>query len=111
MIGQAPFAQGGAPTNDGERYELMSASREDWDTDVQPGKQDDFRFMISAGPFNLAPGGSVRVAFAIAGAPQQGILDLYADDAIARWNAGIPHPCGVTPVEPTTWGRIKSSYK
>jgi hypothetical protein len=51
--GQAPFDQGGDPTNDGERYELMSAGEEDYDNDVQPGKQDDYRFMISAGPFEV----------------------------------------------------------
>jgi hypothetical protein len=47
--GQASFDQGGDPTNDAERYELMSVMERDSDTPA--GKQNDFRFMVSAGPF------------------------------------------------------------
>lgn len=47
--GQQSFDQGGDPTNDAERYELLSVDEKDSPT--QPGKQNDFRFLISAGPF------------------------------------------------------------
>lgn len=82
--GQAPFDQGGDPTNDGERYELMSASREDWDTDVQPGKQDDFRFMISAGPFEvLEPDRDLQFQVAMVCGPGQiGMLQNCAEAAL-----------------------------
>ncbi len=51
--GEAPFDQGGDPTNDAERYELLSAAPEDRDPDVQPGRDQDYRFLISAGPFQI----------------------------------------------------------
>jgi hypothetical protein len=47
--GQAQFEQGGDPTNDAERYELLSV--EDKDGNVEEDKKNDFRFLISAGPF------------------------------------------------------------
>ncbi len=49
--GNAAFEQGGDPTNDDERYQLLSAAPEDWDANTPPGKQADFRFLVSAGPF------------------------------------------------------------
>ena len=55
--GQSPFDQGGDPVNDSQRYELLSAEAEERDSDVQPGKQDDFRFLISAGPFQVLESG------------------------------------------------------
>ena len=47
--GQAPFDSGGDATNDAERYQLLSEV--EFDPDVVPGKQTDFRFLVSAGPF------------------------------------------------------------
>ncbi len=47
--GQAPFDSGGDPTNDSERYELLSG--QEFDQPVAEGKQNDFRFLVSAGPF------------------------------------------------------------
>jgi len=55
--GNASFEQGGDPTNDDERYQLLSAEIEDWDPDTLPGKKADFRFLVSAGPFALLPPG------------------------------------------------------
>ncbi len=58
--GQAAFDQGGDPTNDDERYQLLSAPVEEWDGDTQLGRQADFRFLVSAGPFEvMPPGGSL----------------------------------------------------
>ncbi len=55
--GNASFEQGGDPTNDEERYQLLSAPIEEWDANTQPGKQADFRFLVSAGPFEIMPPG------------------------------------------------------
>ncbi|MEZ4388668.1 MAG: T9SS type A sorting domain-containing protein [Candidatus Krumholzibacteriia bacterium] len=82
--GQAPFDQGGDPVNDSQRYELLSAGPEDWDPDVQPGKQDDFRFMISAGPFEVLESGAdlqFQVALA-AGSGLNGLLSTCAEAAL-----------------------------
>ena len=82
--GQAPFAQGGDPTNDAERYELMSADREDWDQDVQEGRQDDFRFLVSAGPFEtLSPNAELKFQVAIVLGPGlDGMLRNCAEAAL-----------------------------
>jgi len=53
--GNASFEQGGDPSNDDERYQLLSATVEDWDNDTIQGKQADFRFLVSAGPFVELP--------------------------------------------------------
>jgi hypothetical protein len=53
--GNASFEQGGDPSNDDERYQLLSATVEDWDNDTIQGKQADFRFLVSAGPFAELP--------------------------------------------------------
>ena len=55
--GSSAFEQGGDPTNDDERYQLLSAPVEDWDGDTAPGRQDDYRFLVSAGPFEVLPPG------------------------------------------------------
>ena len=48
--GQQPFDRGGDPTNDAERYELLSRVEIDqFPTD--PGKAADFRILMSSGPF------------------------------------------------------------
>jgi len=57
FAGNASFEQGGDPTNDDERYQLLSAPVEEWDGNTQPGKQADFRFLVSAGPFEIMPPG------------------------------------------------------
>lgn len=53
--GNASFEQGGDPSNDDESYQLLSAEREDWDNNTPTGKQSDFRFLVSAGPFSVLP--------------------------------------------------------
>ncbi len=62
--GQAAFAHGGDPTNDAERYELLS--RAEWDPDVPSGEQADYRVLASSGPFtSLAPGQSLSYQVAL----------------------------------------------
>ena len=51
--GQASFDQGGDPTNDDERYQLLGATPDEWDGNTLTGKQADFRFLVSAGPFAI----------------------------------------------------------
>ena len=56
--GQASFEQGGDPTNDDQRYELLSL--EDRDPDTLPGQATDFRVIVSTpGLTTLAPGETV----------------------------------------------------
>lgn len=56
--GQAAFAQGGDPTNDAERYQLLSTPR--IDPDVIPGRYADYRLLLSAPRVDvLAPGETV----------------------------------------------------
>ncbi len=58
--GSASFDQGGDPQNDDERYQLLSAPTDEWDGNTVNGKEDDFRFLVSAGPFEvMEPGASL----------------------------------------------------
>ena len=57
FAGQTGFEQGGEPGNDDERYQLLSAPLEEWDNDTQPGREADFRILVSAGPFEIVPPG------------------------------------------------------
>ena len=60
--GQAPFDQGGDPTNDSERYEAMSWDQQDSDS---PGISD-FRLLTSVGPFAaLGAGESLTVSYVL----------------------------------------------
>ncbi|MBU8870495.1 MAG: hypothetical protein KOO60_06490 [Gemmatimonadales bacterium] len=51
--GQMSFDQGGDPTNDDERYQLLSALPEEWDGNTAVNRANDFRFLVSAGPFEV----------------------------------------------------------
>ncbi|MBD3222811.1 hypothetical protein GF314_16410 [bacterium] len=70
--GQAPYDQGGDPTNDTERYETLSMATIDPDAPWP----DDWRLLTSTGPFaTLAPGESISVAYAlVAGADEAEML-------------------------------------
>jgi hypothetical protein len=74
--GQAAFDNGGDPTNDAERYELLS--RTEWDPDVPLNQQDDYRVLMSSGPFaTLAPGQSISYQVAL-------VLGAGLDEMIAN---------------------------
>ncbi len=82
FTGQASFEQGGDPTNDDERYQLLSAPLEDWDGNTLPGKQGDFRFLVSAGPFKvLSPGDKLQFQVGMVMGP--GLSGLLANCAEA----------------------------
>ncbi len=51
FTGEATYEQGGDPSNDGERYNLMSRLQRD--PDVTPGRENDYRFLITVGPFPI----------------------------------------------------------
>lgn len=56
--GNAPFENGGDPTNDTERYSLLH--REEWDSDSPPGMANDYRILMSTPEIStLAPGETV----------------------------------------------------
>ena len=78
MNAQMPFDQGGDPTNDAERYELLSDRS--FDNDTPAGRPGDFRFLIGSGPFaTLAPGEELTYTFAmVAGPGFQGLLNNAA---------------------------------
>ena len=104
--GNASFEQGGDPSNDEERYILLSSEVEDWDNDTLPGKQADFRFLVSAGPFALLPPGeslTFQVGMVVGPglgdeAGGQGLL-AHCAEAFLTWN-GI-YVDKITSVQPT----------
>lgn len=66
--GSARFGSGGDPTNDSERYQALAEAGLD-PVPTDPGKADDYRVLVSVGPFGtIAPQASVRfsVAFVLA---------------------------------------------
>ncbi len=80
FAGNASFEQGGDPTNDAERYELMQPAR--WDPDSLPGRVNDYRTLMSTRAIAaLAPGETVvfRMALVIG----EGLDDLLANAAAA----------------------------
>ena len=86
-----PFSQGGLPTNDQERYQLISSRR-----NVQGGRitappatePDDYVAICSVGPFpSLGPGESVQVTWALVVAPID--RTAPADDLPRRYAAVI----------------------
>ena len=62
--GNAPFEQGGDPTNDSERYELLSTPEHD--PDALPGRVADYRMVVSTPRIAaLAPGETATYRFAL----------------------------------------------
>jgi hypothetical protein len=103
--GRASFEQGGDPSNDDERYQLLSAEPEDWDNNTMPGRQDDFRFLVSAGPFALLhPGESLSFQVGMVVGPGLGDADgspgLLANCAEAWLTYNGIYVNRITQVEP-----------
>ena len=77
----APFSEGGEAVVDEQRYELMSG----YGTDSNDGGDRDWRYLVSTGPFQLAPGDSVYVRFAfLAAEDSPALLDLATRLALAQ---------------------------
>jgi len=77
--GDQPFEEGGDPSNDSERYILMSADDYDRCQDVPR----DYRMMMSTGPFDeLMPGDTLTLQVAVAiGRGRNGMLETSAKAA------------------------------
>jgi len=84
FTGMLPFDQGGDPTNDAERYELLSS---DWFYfGTPPGEESDFRVLVSCGPFaELAPGQELTYAFALVVGPGLEGLKMNAAQAVRTY--------------------------
>jgi hypothetical protein len=64
FTGQRPFSSGGDPTNDTERYQVLSTERVD--EPAISAEEGDWRFVISSGPFgHLSPGRTLRYSVAL----------------------------------------------
>ena len=105
--GNQSFEQGGDPSNDNEAYQLLSADKADWDGNIQEGKEDDFRFLVSAGPFTTLPaGGSLQFQVAMVVGPglgsdgaTQGLLPNCAEAALTWYGIFVDKVTTVTPIE------------
>jgi hypothetical protein len=83
FYGDQPFENGGDPTNDFERYELMSSRTIERNNDGPA----DVRFLVSVGPFSeLAPGEQMNIRMAVfAGdSPGGGLIQVRENAALAK---------------------------
>jgi hypothetical protein len=79
--GNLPFENGGDPTNDAERYELLQLG--EWDADTLPGRESDYRTLMSTQAVPaLAPGESVNFRFAMVIADNLDDLLVLAANAV-----------------------------
>jgi len=84
---QASYDQGGDPTKDSERYEVMSSG--EIQPNAVPGKRDDYRFIVAAGPFlRMRPDESLsfQIAF-VAGLGLDGLLRNCAEAALTYYGS------------------------
>jgi len=85
LAGAQPFSSGGDPTNDVERYDLLS--RSEFDTPPSPSQvqlAQDYRVFLNAGPFGqLAPGSQVVFEFAFVVGEDLDQLRANAANAVA----------------------------
>ncbi|MDZ7860982.1 MAG: hypothetical protein U5O15_10040 [Candidatus Krumholzibacteriota bacterium] len=76
--GDQPFEDGGDPSKDSERYQLMSANQKDKNQDVPR----DYRMLMATGPFDaLMPGDTLSLQVAVAVGP--GLSGLLTEAASA----------------------------
>jgi hypothetical protein len=87
FAGTQPFALGGEPTNDAERYELLSTPG--FDPSGSPDKANDFRLLLATGPFErLEEGETLKFsACMVAGRGRHGLLQHAADAALTYYGA------------------------
>jgi len=84
ISGQSSYDNGGDPTNDAERYDMLSSFR--WDPDTIPDQANDFRAVLSTGRFaSLAPGQEITFDLAmIVGADMNDLLRLAAEMIVTQ---------------------------
>lgn len=88
--GNQPFDKGGDPTNDAERYELLSRAEIDQTPPLyEEGKANDFRIMLAQGPWvTLDPGQTLDFQAAmVAGEGPDGLLRNAAEAALTFYGA------------------------
>ncbi len=77
--GLQPYEHGGEPTNDFERYEVLSSMRKDKNSDM-PG---DYKILMAVGPVSIEPGETHHVDFAfVCGEGLDDMLDAAATAAL-----------------------------
>jgi len=86
-----PGGSGVYPNNSYETADKY-ASLSTMDTDAGNGVGNDVSNVVSTGPFTLAPGETVTVAFALMAGDDLADLQVAADSAFIKYN-GIPIPC------------------
>ncbi len=82
MLGSLSYPQGGPPTNDFERYELMSSGK------VGHNIGGDVSTLVAMGPFaSLLPGETIRVSFALVVTPRDDFSNVRRAAAVyhGRW--------------------------
>lgn len=88
--GGQPFDRGGDPTNDAERYDLLSrAERDNFPELFNEGRQNDFRYLVANGPFSgLEPGESLKFQAAfVLGEGLDGMVTNAAEAALTFYGA------------------------
>jgi hypothetical protein len=76
--GLQPFEHGGEPTNDYERYEVLSSGRKDDNSTTA----NDYKILMAVGPFSIEPGETQYVDFAFVCG--DGLEDMLDHAAIAQ---------------------------
>ncbi len=87
--GARPFEQGGDPTNDAERYELLQ--HDGWDSDSLPGMENDYRTLMSTVEITtLAPGETAVFKTALViGDSYEAMLASAAGAYITAWGVNF----------------------
>ncbi len=109
--GLQPYEHGGEPTNDFERYEILSSGRKDQNSNTP----NDYKILLAAGPFFLAPGQTHHVDFAfVCGEGLDAMLDAAASAAVVYqgtfWDADKNSETGVDGRESLVIGPIDEWY-
>ncbi|MBU0742830.1 hypothetical protein KKG45_03880 [bacterium] len=86
--GQASFDQGGDPTNDSERYQLLSENV--IMNNVTEGRENDYRFLVAVGPFAELPPDET-LTFQAALVVGNGLSGLLANaaEAVLTWDGNF----------------------
>ena len=101
-----PFDEGGDPSTDAQRYEVLSR----YDFDPAPDREHDYRMLVSVGPFQVPPDSSffVEMAF-VMGLGQDGLEENALETVIAydglwydldRNLAGLPDEEALSKISP-----------
>ncbi len=84
FAGLEPFEYGGDPIDDEQRYAVLSSARRD--PNSEPGEENDYRFVVSRGPWPLLQPGAT-ISFDAAFVAGDGLEDLliHCANAMVAW--------------------------